>query len=258
MARSISKNRIIRSIFTQLAPAYDTLEKALTWKQGARWRQKVLRASKLPSPRRVLDACAGTGLLTAELAHYYGPKSHIIAIDFCPAMANLARQRLRDQNLQRRVEVKVENVEIMPYPDEFFDVAFVSLGMRFVSDVKVAVRELHRVLKPGGRLVILELSQPPGALRRQLARWVRERFFVARGQWLHKIPPVLLYPLHDALAHYPDPDKLSRRLMRTGFEHVVFQYLSGGLATLHEATKITHHHAAVPPVAPELPLLEKL
>jgi demethylmenaquinone methyltransferase/2-methoxy-6-polyprenyl-1,4-benzoquinol methylase len=237
MARSISKNWIIRSIFTQLAPLYERLDRALTWNQGHAWRKKMIAAAKLPGPRRVLDACSGTGLLTAELAQFYAPKTHIIAIDFCPAMANMARQRLREMNLQRRVEVKVENVEILPFPDEFFDVVYVALGMRFVSDVKVAVRELSRVLRPGGRLLILELSHPPGLLRRKLVRWVRETFFIAKEKWLHKISPVLLYPLHDSLTHYPDPDKLNRRLLRVGLENVEFQYLNGGLATLHQATK---------------------
>jgi demethylmenaquinone methyltransferase/2-methoxy-6-polyprenyl-1,4-benzoquinol methylase len=245
MARSISKNRIIRTIFSQLAPAYDVLDGPLTWKQGTAWRQKAFAAAKIPSPRRVLDACAGTGLLTAELAQRYSPKTHIIAIDFCPAMANVARQRLRELNLQRRVEVKVENVEIMPFPDEFFDVAFISLGLRFVSDVKVAVRELHRVLKPGGRLIVLELCQPPGKFRRKFVHWVRDKFFPTWEKWTHRVPPQLFYPLHDSLIHYPDPVKLSRRFVRIGFEHVEFAYLSGGLATLHQATKFFPRHAQV-------------
>jgi demethylmenaquinone methyltransferase/2-methoxy-6-polyprenyl-1,4-benzoquinol methylase len=250
MARSISKNRIIRSIFTQLAPAYDYLDTVLTWKKGTQWRKKAIAATNMPTPRRVLDACSGTGLLTAELAQTYGPKTHIIAIDFCPAMANLARQRLKDLNLQRRVEVKVENVEIMPFPDEFFDVAYVALGLRFVSDVKVAVRELHRVLKPGGKLIVLELSQPPGGLRRRWVHWVRETFMIFWEQWVHKISPILLYPLHDSLHHYPDPDKLMRRLIRVGFEQVSYKYLNGGLATLHQATKFFVQTAEEPEPVP--------
>ena len=243
MARSISKNRIIRTIFTQLAPVYDVLDGLITWGQGRAWRKKAFAVGTIPAPRRVLDACAGTGLLTAELAKRYNPKTHIIAIDFCPAMANVTRQRLRELNLQRRVEVKVENVEIMPFPDEFFDVAYISLGLRFVSDVKVAVRELHRVLKPGGRLVVLELCQPPGKFRRSLAHWVRDKFFPTWEKWLHRIPRELLYPIHDSLIHYPDPTKLSRRFVRIGFDHVEYSYLSGGLATLHHATKFFPRHA---------------
>jgi demethylmenaquinone methyltransferase / 2-methoxy-6-polyprenyl-1,4-benzoquinol methylase len=237
MARSISKNRLYRTLFTKLAPFYDTLEPALTWKQSRAWRARAVAAAGLQAPRRVLEACAGTGLLTVQLAQALGPRCHIVAIDFCPAMAMLARQRLQALNLHRRVEVKVENVEIMPYPDEYVDAAFLAFGLRFVSDIRVACRELFRVLRPGGTLVLLELANPPGPFARLRAAWRREIYVPRLLAWRYRLPKVLLHPLHDSLVHYPDPEKLARLLMRTGFEDVTYKRLMGGVAALHTGRK---------------------
>ncbi len=241
MARSISKNRLFRTLFTKLAPFYDTLEPALTWGQGRAWRDRAVAAAGPRNPHRVLEACAGTGLLTAQLAKAYGPHCHIVAIDFCPAMATLARQRLQALGLHRRAEVKVENVEIMPYPDEYVDAAFLAFGLRFVSDLKVALRELYRVLRPGGTLVLLELANPAGRLTRLRAAWQREVYIPRLLAWRHRLPSVLLHPLHDSLVHYPDPEQLARALMRTGFDDVTVQRLNGGVAALHTGRKLTTH-----------------
>lgn len=238
MARSISKNRLFRTLFTKLAPFYDTLEPALTWGQGRAWRARAVAAAGLQNPRRVLEACAGTGLLTAQLARTFGPHCHIVAIDFCPAMATLARQRLQALGLHRRAEVKVENVEIMPYPDEYVDAAFLAFGLRFVSDLKVALRELYRILRPGGTLVLLELANPSGALTRLRTEWRREIYIPKLLAWRYRLPSVLLHPLHDSLVHYPDPEKLARLLMRTGFDDVTVQRLQGGVAALHTGLKL--------------------
>ncbi len=241
MARSISKNRIIRTLFTKLAPFYDVLDPALTRKQGSLWRQTAVAAAELDGPKRILDAGCGTGLLTARLAAEFGSHCHIIAIDFCPAMAVLARQRIRQEGLHRRAEVKVENVEIMPYPENFFDAVFMAFALRFVSDIRVVLKEFYRVLKPGGRLVILELSLPPGPIQRKRAELYREYSFPAWARLTYKLPRVLLYPLHDALIYYPNADKLGRMAMRLGFEQIEYQYLKGGLATLHRARKSGVH-----------------
>jgi demethylmenaquinone methyltransferase/2-methoxy-6-polyprenyl-1,4-benzoquinol methylase len=237
MARSISKNRILRTIFTQLAPYYDRVEPVVTCGQGKKWRRRMLAAAGIQSPHRILEACSGSGLLTAELCRVYGPRSHVIAIDFCPAMATLARQRLRDLGYTRRAEIKVENVEIMPFPDEFFDVVFLSFGLRFVSDISAVLKEIHRVLKSGGRFVLLELGQPTGRVRRWLLHVLREHLFPAWARLVLGAPLILTHPLHDSLYHYPDPEKLSRRILRSGFEEVWFKRLLGGWATLHCARK---------------------
>lgn len=236
MVRSISKNRLIRNIFTKLADVYDQVEPAVTFGRGEIWRRRAVQLTQLSKPHRILDACSGIGHMSRQLANSFGPQTHIVAVDFCPAMVAVAKQKLRVQHLHRRVEFKTENVEIMPFPDEFFDAIFLSFGLRFVSDIRTVLRECQRVLRRRHPLVILELAVPRPPLNLAIHLY-REYLFPLLGQWQTKLPKVLLHPLHDSLRHYPDPDKLSRMLIRAGFDEVEYQRLGGGVATLHRAVK---------------------
>lgn len=237
MVRSISKNRIIRNIYTKLAPFYDTLEPVLTRGRGVAWRQRAIEVAGLVKPHRVLDACAGTGQLSLQLANTFGSHTNVVAVDFCPAMVAQAKQRLRTQHLNRRVEFKTENVEIMPFPDEFFDAVFLAFGLRFVSDIRTVLKECQRVLKKDRPLVILELAVPANPFHRLFTHVYREYFFPIWG-WVHgRIPHALMHPMHDSLVHYPEADKMGRMLIRAGYHEVEYERLGGGFATLHRAIK---------------------
>ncbi len=237
MARSISKNRIVRNIFTKLAPFYDQLEPALTWKQGSLWRQHAIAAAELQKPRRVLDCCSGTGLLSFALARTLGPTSQVVAVDFCPAMVALAKQQIMPTNIRRRVEFKNENIESMPFQDDSFDAVFIAFGMRFVSDIRVVLEESCRVLKEGAPLVILEQAIPPADIMRRYVRMVREYWLPLRARMKYGIPAALYHPLHDSLIHYPNAKKIGRMMLQTGFSKASYKSLGRGVATIHRATK---------------------
>lgn len=237
MARSISKNRIVRNIFTKLAPFYDQLEPALNRSQGSVWRQNAIAAANLHKPRIVLDGCSGTGLLTCALARALGPTCHVVGVDFCPAMVALAKQQIRQTNIRRRVEFKNENIEIMSFPDNFFDAVFMAFGMRFVSDIRAVLYESCRVLKDGAPLVILEQAVPPGEVMRWHTRMVREYWLPLRARMAHGIPAALYHPLHDSLIHYPNAKKFGRMMLQTGFSEASYKSLRHGVATIHRAIK---------------------
>jgi demethylmenaquinone methyltransferase / 2-methoxy-6-polyprenyl-1,4-benzoquinol methylase len=237
MVRSISKNRIVRNVFTKLALLYDYLEPAITRRRGDKWRSRAIEVSGMIKPHRVLDGCAGTGLLSLQLAQAYGSPTHIVAVDFCPAMVSLAKQKMRSMHLHRRVEFKTENVEIMPFPDDFFDAIFISFGMRFVSDVKTVLKECQRVLKKDCPLIILEYAIPSNPWQRFWTHCYRE-YFLSFWAWLQaRVPGALIHHLHDSLVHYPDADKLGRMLIRAGYDEVEYEELSKGVVTLHRAIK---------------------
>jgi demethylmenaquinone methyltransferase/2-methoxy-6-polyprenyl-1,4-benzoquinol methylase len=238
MVRSISKNRIVRDVFEKLAPLYDWLEPWLHFHRGRRWRQRAIVVSELKNPQRLLDACCGTGLMSAELAQAFPGSTHIVAVDFSPAMVNCAKLQLRDSGAARRVELKVENVEVLPFPDAFFDGAFIAFGLRFVSDVESVLRECYRVLEPGATLVTLELGKPSTALRRCWSSFMREYFIPAWARVRQGLPKVLTYHVQDAVKHFPDPQALGRMMLRAGFGGVEYELLDSGLATIHRARKL--------------------
>jgi demethylmenaquinone methyltransferase/2-methoxy-6-polyprenyl-1,4-benzoquinol methylase len=170
----------------------------------------------------------------------------VVAVDFCPAMVGVAKQRLRATHLQRRVEFKIENVEILPFPDAFFDGVFIAFGMRFVSDIRTVLRECHRVLKPNAPLVILEIAKPRNPLQ-PLVHLYREYFTPSWVNMRHHIPGTIVHYLHDSLVHYPDADKLGRMLLRASFDKVEYRSLSFGIATLHRGFK-TEEKSQHPPL----------
>lgn len=237
MVRSVSKNRIVRSLFNKVTPIYDLIEKGLYWGQGDKWRHMALEAGGLEKPKRVLDACCGTGQLSVMLAQHFGSPCHVVGIDFSPTMVTAAKQYIRSLHLHRRIEIKTENIEIMPFPDEFFEGVFICFGLRFSSDIRTVLKECVRVLKPGGTVVILELARPNGFFMRALAHIVREYWFPLWARFKFGMPTSMAHYMHDSLVHYPDADKLGRIMIRVGFDDVEYQELNSGIATLHRAFK---------------------
>ncbi|MBN1594681.1 class I SAM-dependent methyltransferase, partial [candidate division FCPU426 bacterium] len=233
----ISKNRIVRSVFSKFALLYDHFEPWMTRRRGDKWRQRAIDVSGLKRPHRILDACTGTGSMSRLLAQACGSPSHIVAVDFCPGMITLAKQKLRNLHMARRVEFRIENVEVMPFPDDFFDAVFISFGLRFSSDIKTVLKESLRILKRDCPLVILEFSVPRNPVLRFFTHLHREYFFPA-WVWLRaRTPYAISHHLFDSLLHYPDPDKLSRMLIRTGFDEVEYEFLGRGAASIHRAVK---------------------
>lgn len=237
MVRSVSKNRLVNTIFQYLAGQYDRLDRWVTGRAGQAWRRRAIELLRVEKPARVLEGCAGTGILTSMLAETLGPQSYLVAMDHTPAMLNQAKQRLRGANLHRRVEFRTENVEVMQFPDEFFDGAIMAFGMRFVSDIRIVLKEFHRVLNPGGSLVILELNTPASFFPRAVVNAWREYGFPLWAEFGLRVPKQLVHLLHDSLRYYPDPAKFARMLIRAGFTEVTYQTLRWGTATLHRAVK---------------------
>ena len=209
----------------------------MTRRRGDKWRRRAIEVSGLEKPDCILDGCAGTGLLSLQLAQVFSAPTNIVAVDFCPAMVSLAKQKVRSMHLYRRVEIKAENVELMPFPDEFFDAVFISFGMRFVSDVKTVLAECQRVMKKDTPLIILEYAIPSNPWQRFFTHCYREYFFPFWARLRARVPGPLIHHLHDSLVHYPDADKMGRMLIQAGFDEVEYEELSKGVVTLHRAIK---------------------
>ena len=211
----------VRSMFDRIAPVYDAMNRVMTVGLDLRWRR--LAAAEVVRPGdRVLDAACGTGDL-AVADHRAGAAS-VTGLDFSPRM--LARARRKAPGL----EWVEGDLLALPFPDDTFDAATVGFGVRNVADLELALRELGRVLRPGGRLAVLEITQPRGLLR---------PFF---GLWFDRIVPLLGRTLPGgaaysylpaSVARFPGAEELAALLERAGFAEVRFRLLAGSIVALH-------------------------
>jgi demethylmenaquinone methyltransferase / 2-methoxy-6-polyprenyl-1,4-benzoquinol methylase len=216
----------VRRMFDRIAPVYDAMNRVMTAGLDRRWRKATVRETVRPGDR-VLDACCGTGDL-AVAARSAGAGS-VVGVDFSDGMLERARHKAPE------LDWVAADVLALPFEDASFDSAVVGFGVRNVDDLEAALRELRRVLRPGGRVGILEITTPRGLLR---------PFY---RLWFDRIVPLLgrLLPGGDAYTYlpasvrrFPGPEELAELLATCGFESVRFRLFAGSIVALHTGEAI--------------------
>jgi len=211
----------VRRMFDRIAPVYDAMNRVMTAGLDRRWRAETVREAVRPGDR-VLDACCGTGDLA--LAARAAGAGSVVGVDFSEPMLERARRKAPD------VEWLRADVLALPFGDGSFDAAVVGFGVRNVEDLEGALRELRRVLRPGGRLGVLEITTPGGAL----APFYRV--------WFDRVVPLLgrVIPGGDAYTYlpasvrrFPRPAELAGLLRACGYGEVRFRLFAGGIVALH-------------------------
>jgi demethylmenaquinone methyltransferase / 2-methoxy-6-polyprenyl-1,4-benzoquinol methylase len=163
----------VRQMFSAIAPRYDAANDALSFGLHRLWRKAAVRLSEASPGQSVLDCATGTGDLALAFKRAVGPGGKVIGTDFCAEMLQSAPAKARAAGLE--IEFEVADALALPYPDRTFDIASIAFGIRNVDDPSACLAELARVVKPGGRVVVLEFGQPTGAfgaLFRLYARWL--------------------------------------------------------------------------------------
>jgi demethylmenaquinone methyltransferase/2-methoxy-6-polyprenyl-1,4-benzoquinol methylase len=211
----------VRSMFDRIAPVYDVMNRVMTAGLDVRWRRRAARAV-VRDGDRVLDAACGTGdLALADLA---AGAARVTGLDFSEQMLVRARRKSTE------VEWMQGDMLALPFADATFDAATVGFGVRNVADLELALRELRRVLHPGGRLAILEITQPRGLLR------------VFFGVWFDRIVPLLGKVLPGGSAYtylpasvkrFPPADELAELMRACGFAEASYTLLGGSIVALH-------------------------
>ena len=214
----------VRGMFDRIAPVYDAMNRVMTVGLDRRWRKLAVSEVVWPGDR-VLDACCGTGDLAVEAERRGG---RVVGLDFSERMLERARKK------SGAIEWVQGDALALPFGDGEFDAATVGFGVRNLADLEGGLRELARVLKPGGNVAVLEITRPRGILR---------PFF---RLWFDGVVPVLgrVLPGGEAYTYlpasvrrFPGPDDLSALFERAGFEDVRYRLLGGGIVALHMGTK---------------------
>lgn len=234
VARQKRGERVSR-MFDRIAPTYDVLNRLLSARSDVRWRKRLVQRLALQGHERVLDACTGTG--DQAIALLAGGAGEVWGADFAPEMIRLAREKLAREKVGDRVALEVADVSALPHPDGFFDAVTVSFGVRNFEDLDAGLRELARVVRPGGKLAILELSRPRNPVLRGLYNLYFMIVLPLIGNLVSGGAENAYAYLPRSVQAWPGPDALARRIREAGFAQVECEPLSLGIACIHLATR---------------------
>ena len=223
----------IRAMFGRVARRYDLLNHLLSASLDRVWRRRLARALPLPAGSRVLDLCCGTGDQAQALRR---PGVEIVAADFCLPMLALAAPKFRHGEGPRPALLNADALDL-PFPNASFDVATVSFGLRNVADLDRAMRELARVLRPGGELGVLEFTIPAWQPLRGLYLFYFRHLLPRVGRLLSNDPTAYTY-LPSSVLDFPQRQAFITRLEAAGFEAATSTSLSGGILALYRGRKI--------------------
>jgi demethylmenaquinone methyltransferase/2-methoxy-6-polyprenyl-1,4-benzoquinol methylase len=210
----------VRAMFDRIAPVYDAMNRAITMGLDRRWR-RLAAASAVRPGDRVLDAACGTGDLAIAAREAGG---EVTGLDFSERMLERARRK------SDAIEWVRGDLLALPFEDAAFDAATIGFGIRNVDDLDAGLRELARVVRPGGRLAVLEITRPRGVLRPFFRLW----FDVLVPLAGKALPGGAAYSyLPASVRRFPGPDDLADALRRAGFADVGYRLLAGGIVSLH-------------------------
>jgi demethylmenaquinone methyltransferase / 2-methoxy-6-polyprenyl-1,4-benzoquinol methylase len=221
--------RDVARMFDAVARRYDSTNTVLSFAQDRRWRRRTRQCLELQPGQQVLDLAAGTGVSTVELAR---SGAHAVACDFSLGMLRAGHDR-RDR---RAVPFVAGDATHLPFRDACFDAAVISFGLRNVNDVEAGLREMARVVRPGGRLVVCEFSRPTWRPFRVLYLNYLMRALPAVARRVSSNPDAYVY-LAESIRAWPAQDDLAATIAGSGWQAVRHRNLTGGIVALHLAER---------------------
>jgi demethylmenaquinone methyltransferase/2-methoxy-6-polyprenyl-1,4-benzoquinol methylase len=236
-AEQQERSRRIKKMFGDISHAYDLNNHLLSLNIDKRWRSKTVELAlegRRESVRSVLDCCSGTGDLALELSSELGPEVEVVGTDFTPKMVELAQEKGREA--KSPATFFVGDTMQLPFEDNRFDLATVAFGIRNVADLQGGIAEMVRVLKPGGRLVILEFTPLRNPLLRKTYRYYFEHFLPCLGGMISGRMDAYKY-LAQSVEEFPDCDDLKQKIEAAGVDNVRYQRLTFGVSAVHLGEK---------------------
>jgi len=227
----------ISGMFDRIARRYDTLNRVLSVGLDTRWRRRAVRELRLDGSARVLDVCTGTADLAIEAAaRALGPAGHVVGVDFSTEMLAIGHDKVHRAGLSSRLQLVRGDATRLPLGDASFDAAMVAFGIRNVADMDAGIRELHRVVRPGGRLAILEFGMPrvPGLA------WLYRTYFLhilpRIGRLVSRHSEAYTY-LPASVAEFPSGEAFAAVLRPAGFSSVRCVRMALGAVYLYLAER---------------------
>ncbi len=229
------KVKHVAEVFHSVAGKYDLMNDLMSMGVHRLWKRFTIHTSGVRRGAKVLDIAGGTGDLALKFSKLVGSTGQVILADINASMLNVGRDRLIDEGVTGNIDYVQANAECLPFPDNTFDVITIAFGLRNVTDKDAALRSMFRILKPGGRLLVLEFSKP--------SEWLAPIYDTYSFKLLPKIGKLFSNDedsyryLAESIRMHPDQETMKQMMSDAGFERCDYHNMSAGIVALHSGYK---------------------
>lgn len=226
----------VAEVFHSVANKYDLMNDVMSLGMHRLWKAFTLTEANARAGQIILDLAGGTGDLAKELAKQVGKDGLVILSDINDAMLQRGRERMVDEGLVNNITYVQADAEKLPFPDNFFNCITIAFGLRNVTNKLEALKSMHRVLKPGGKSLVLEFSKPTVPLFEKIYDQYSFKLIPKLGEWICNDRESYQY-LVESIRVHPDQETLKKIMEEAGFEDVQYHNLSCGMVALHKGYK---------------------
>ena len=230
------KAGLVAGVFHSVASRYDLMNDLMSGGIHRVWKRFTIELSGVRRGHRVLDIAGGTGDLAAKFSKLGGPAGQVVLADINSSMLEVGREKLTDKGIVANIDYVQANAECLPFPDDYFDCLTIAFGLRNVTDKDAALRSMHRVLKPGGRCLVLEFSKPQSELLSKVYDQYSFSILPRMGQLVAGDSESYRY-LAESIRMHPDQETLKGMMDEAGFANASYYNMTGGIVAVHRGIK---------------------
>ncbi|MCH1926231.1 bifunctional demethylmenaquinone methyltransferase/2-methoxy-6-polyprenyl-1,4-benzoquinol methylase UbiE [Shewanella sp. C32] len=230
------KADMVAGVFHSVATRYDIMNDVLSFGIHRIWKRFTIECAGARPGMKVLDLAGGTGDLTAKFSRLVGDSGEVVLADINDSMLKVGRAKLRDKGIVNNVNYVQANAENLPFPDNTFDIITIAFGLRNVTDKDAALKSMQRVLKPGGKLLVLEFSKPKHAIMNKAYDLYSFKMLPMIGKVIAHDADSYEY-LAESIRMHPDQETLKGMMENAGLEQVDYINMTDGIVALHRGYK---------------------
>lgn len=232
-----SKEERVHHVFEKIYNNYDSMNSVISFQRHKAWRKDVMKHMQVKNQESALDVCCGTGDWSISLAKKTGPDGRVVGLDFSQNMLAVAKEKQKHTIPMKQLRFMHGNAMELPFDDNSFDYVTIGFGLRNVPDYMTVLKEMYRVVKPGGKVVCLETSQPSLFGYRQLYYFYFRFIMPLLGRLLAKSYEEYAW-LHESAKDFPGKQELKQMFKKAGLSHVQVKSYAGGAAAMHMGVKV--------------------
>lgn len=226
----------VAGVFHSVAAKYDLMNDLMSGGVHRLWKRFTIDLSAVRAGQCVLDIAGGTGDLAAKFSKIVGPEGRVVLADINASMLNVGRDKLTDKGILGNIYYTQADAQYLPFPDNTFDCITIAFGLRNVTDKDLALQSMHRVLKPGGRLLILEFAKPSNPLLEKAYDAYSFSLLPLMGKLVTNDAKSYRY-LAESIRMHPDQNTLKAMVLEAGFASCDYYNMTGGVVALHKGIK---------------------